>query len=33
MFETMFTAGRVTGPLFVLIGLVVVRARIESFKI
>jgi putative inorganic carbon (HCO3(-)) transporter len=33
MFETMFTVGRVTGPFFVLLGLTVIKARMESIKI
>ena len=31
-FETMFTVGRVTGPIFVLIGIMMVKAKNQSFK-
>ncbi len=33
LMESLFTIGRVTGPIFVLIGLLVVKSRMEGFKI
>jgi O-antigen ligase len=33
LMESLFTVGRVTGPIFVLIGLLIVKSRMEAFNI